>query len=74
MPATVVARVTGAAHARFLFGADAMVQLRDAARRQRPDSDPIQEALAPLLERYGCAFGDDLVTGDWTINTMPPWT
>lgn len=70
----VVARAAGAAHARFLFGADAVVQLRDAARRQRPDSDPMRDAMAPILERYGCAFGDDLVTGNWTINTMPPWT
>ncbi|MGV9214466.1 activator-dependent family glycosyltransferase [Micromonospora sp. RB23] len=69
----VVARACGAAHARMLFGADGYVQLRTAALRRRPDRDPLREWLEPLLERYGSRFDDDVLTGDWTIDTQPPW-
>ncbi|MEV0401535.1 nucleotide disphospho-sugar-binding domain-containing protein [Actinoallomurus sp. NPDC050550] len=69
----VAARACGAAHARMLFGADALVQLRSGARRQKPDADPMQDWLAALLGRYGAEYADDAVTGHWTIDTMPPW-
>ncbi|EHR52768.1 glycosyl transferase, UDP-glucuronosyltransferase [Saccharomonospora marina XMU15] len=64
----------GAAHARIMFGTDAFVQLRDAARRQRPDLDPVRDGMGPVLDRYGLDYTDDLPVGQWTINSMPPWT
>ncbi|MEV4258129.1 nucleotide disphospho-sugar-binding domain-containing protein, partial [Spirillospora sp. NPDC049652] len=62
-----------AAHARLLFGTDGYVQLRTAALRQRPGADPMRSWLEPLLARYGCDFGEDVITGDWTVDTQPPW-
>jgi glycosyltransferase (activator-dependent family) len=70
----VAARACGAAHARFLISPDALVQLRTAARRQNPGSDPIRDCLAPVLDRFGLDYDEDMVTGQWTINAMPPWT
>lgn len=69
----VAAQVTGTAHMRLLFGTDALVQLRQVAARQRPDSDPMGEWLQRELARYGSPFDEDVVTGQWTIDTMPPW-
>ncbi|MGC4847178.1 activator-dependent family glycosyltransferase [Micromonospora sp. DT15] len=72
----VVARACGAAHARILFGTDAFVQLWEAVRAaggSRPD--PMRAWLEPLLRTHGGgAFADDVVHGQWTIDTMPPWT
>lgn len=70
----VAARACGAAHARFVFGTDALVQLRTAAREQNPGSDPMQDCLEPILERFGMDFTEDMVVGQWSINAMPPWT
>lgn len=69
----VAARACGAAHARLLFGVDGYVQLRTAALRQRPDSDSLREWMQRLLDRYGCDFREDDLTGNWTIDTQPPW-
>ncbi|MFF0174063.1 activator-dependent family glycosyltransferase [Micromonospora profundi] len=72
----VVARACGAAHARILFGTDAFVQLWEAVRAaggSRPD--PMRTWLEPLLRTHGGGpFADDVVHGQWTIDTMPPWT
>lgn len=70
----VAARACGAAQARLLFGADGYVQLRQNALAQKPDSDPLRQWMERLLGRYGCTFDEDVLTGDWTIDTQPPWT
>jgi glycosyltransferase (activator-dependent family) len=70
----VAAKASGAAHGRVLFGADAFLQLREAARRQQPDRDPMRDWLQRTIQRYGGEFTEDLVTGQWTVDTMPPWT
>lgn len=70
----IAARASGAAHARLLFGTDALVQLRTNALRQRPDQDPMRTWLTKELDRIDESFAEDAVTGDWTIDTMPAWT
>lgn len=68
----VAARASGAAHARFLWGTDALTQLR-AAALGRGQGDPLRAWLEPTLARYGCAFDEEVVTGQWTIDTTPSW-
>lgn len=66
----IAARLSGAAHARFVFGTDAPSQLRAATG----DQDPVREAIRPILARYGLAYDEDTLDGQWSINAMPPWT
>ncbi len=66
----IAARAAGAAHARFVFGTDVLVQLRAAAG----DRDPVRDTVRPLLERYGLRYDEDTLRGQWSINAMPPWT
>ncbi|UQA97345.1 activator-dependent family glycosyltransferase [Streptomyces halobius] len=73
----VAARVTGAAHARLMFGLDLVGRMREsylAEVRGRPAAlreDPMREWLGWVMERYGGAFTEDLVTGQWTIDPVP---
>lgn len=73
----VAAMATGAAHARLMFGFDVIGRMRQsyrAALRERPPEhreDPFEEWLGPLLERYGCAFAEEAVVGQWTIDPVP---
>ncbi|WP_409493531.1 activator-dependent family glycosyltransferase [Amycolatopsis sp. cmx-11-12] len=75
----VAAKVTGAAHARMLFGLDFMANMRTAFTRlleRRPPElrdDPLREWLTPILARFGCDFTEDMAVGQWTIDTMPSW-
>ncbi|MCX4483288.1 activator-dependent family glycosyltransferase [Streptomyces anulatus] len=72
----IAARACGAAHARVLGGTDAVVQLREAWRSGVPGDtrqDPMRAWLEPLLDRYGCAFTEEAVTGQWTVDTQPEW-
>ncbi|WP_200827002.1 activator-dependent family glycosyltransferase [Thermomonospora echinospora] len=74
----VAAKACGAAHARLLYGLDMVALMRGrylAAMAERPPEwreDPLEEWLGPVLERYGCSFGEDVVTGQWTIDPVPP--
>lgn len=73
----VAAMATGAAHARLMFGFDVIGRMRQsyrAALHERPPEhreDPFEEWLGPLLERYGCAFAEEAVVGQWTIDPVP---
>jgi glycosyltransferase (activator-dependent family) len=75
----VAARACGAAHARVLIGTDSITQLRTAIREraarpgERPATDALRDWLGPILERYGCEFGEDVVLGQWTIDPLPDW-
>ncbi|WFE63012.1 activator-dependent family glycosyltransferase [Micromonospora sp. WMMD714] len=74
----VAARVSGAAHARFVWGPDGALRARQemlrlsrelpAAHRQ----DPTAEWLDGCLARYGGRFDEEIVTGQWTIDITPP--
>ncbi|GAA2898806.1 DUF1205 domain-containing protein [Streptosporangium fragile] len=75
----IAARACGAAHARLMYGLDVVGWMRerylDAVRRRPAElrEDPLEEWLAPVLERYGCAFGEDVVMGQWTVDPGPSW-
>ncbi len=73
----VAAKACGAAHARLLYGLDLVGHMRErylAQMLRRPPGlreDPIEEWLAPTLARYGHAFTEDVVVGQWTIDPVP---
>ncbi|MET9096649.1 activator-dependent family glycosyltransferase [Streptomyces cyaneofuscatus] len=74
----VVAKVTGAAHARLLFGLDVLGRMRAefnrhlAGRLPELRDDPVAEWLGYTLARYGQEFSEDMVVGQWTIDPVPP--
>jgi len=75
----VAARVSGAAHARLTYWyedilAFARAEFVSAAADQPPTDreDPTAEWLGGALRRYGHDFDEEIVTGQWTIDTMPP--
>ncbi|TDC45410.1 activator-dependent family glycosyltransferase [Actinomadura sp. KC345] len=76
--APVAARVCGAAHARFQYSLDLVGGIRQRYLRslaRRPPElreDPLEEWLSPILGRYGFAFDEDVVAGQWTIDPVPP--
>ncbi|WP_435149824.1 activator-dependent family glycosyltransferase [Micromonospora aurantiaca (nom. illeg.)] len=76
----VVARAAGAAHARFVAGPDVTMRVRREFRRLRDEQhpahreDPAAEWLAWSLDRLGADgdFTEDLLTGQWTIDSTAP--
>ncbi|WP_166354552.1 activator-dependent family glycosyltransferase [Phytoactinopolyspora limicola] len=76
--APIAARACGAAHGRLLTSLDLLGQMRvdflamlacqPAARRH----DPFREWLGWNLQRFGCSFGEDVVVGQFSLNTHPP--
>lgn len=76
----VVATVTGAAHARFLYGPDITLRVRQAflelAAAQEPEhvDDPTAEWLSAVLGRFGAGYDETVRTGHWSIDTTPPST
>ncbi|RAY12772.1 glycosyl transferase family 28 [Actinomadura craniellae] len=77
MAGAVAARACGAAHARLLYGLDLVGRMREeylAEVARRPADlreDPLAEWLGWTMARYGGAFGEDLVVGQWTIDPIP---
>ncbi|MFD6916215.1 activator-dependent family glycosyltransferase [Streptomyces virginiae] len=73
----VAATVTGAAHARLLFGADLLGHSRQLFRQEHDRlpagerSDPLAEWLGEVLDGYGGHFTEDVVTGHWTMDGLP---
>ncbi|MFF8099491.1 activator-dependent family glycosyltransferase [Streptomyces sp. NPDC016640] len=73
----VAARACGAAHARILWGPDAIGRSRrrflEALHEVPPElrEDPIAEWLGWTLERYGCAYDERDVLGHWVIDPGP---
>ncbi|MGH4011327.1 MAG: activator-dependent family glycosyltransferase [Pseudonocardiaceae bacterium] len=76
----IVARVIGAAHARLVYGPDITTRARQVFTRQAeaqpPEhrEDPTGEWLERSLQRFGCHFDDEILTGQWTIDPTPPST
>ncbi|MFD7229149.1 activator-dependent family glycosyltransferase [Streptomyces sp. NPDC059881] len=74
----IAARASGAAHARLLsfpdlFGSTRRLFLEQlAARGFGQYDDSLGEWLAWTLARHGCAFDEEIVTGQWSIDQMPP--
>ncbi|MFD0904628.1 activator-dependent family glycosyltransferase [Actinomadura sediminis] len=75
----VVARATGAAHARMLFGLDHFGRMRalfhelGADAPGGPGDDPMGDWLAARLEPFGGGFDEEAVTGQLTIDPLPSW-
>ncbi|MCT2585142.1 activator-dependent family glycosyltransferase [Actinophytocola gossypii] len=79
----IAATVSGAAHARVLFGQDYVYRMyRDyldllAAQPADRRDDPVSDWLTGRLGRYGHEFDPDraleLMTGQWTVDPTPPW-
>ncbi|WP_328328307.1 MULTISPECIES: nucleotide disphospho-sugar-binding domain-containing protein [unclassified Streptomyces] len=75
--AGVAAKVTGARHARFLWGQDNIGWLRAksraalAERGAGADEDPVTALMSPMLEAHGLDFTEDLLLGEWSIDPMP---
>ncbi|MDT0456846.1 activator-dependent family glycosyltransferase [Streptomyces sp. DSM 41527] len=73
----IAARATGAAHARLLFGTDMYGVAREhflRLRAQQPESgrtDPMAAWLGGYARKYGTEFGEDMVTGQLTIDLVP---
>ncbi|WP_431727227.1 nucleotide disphospho-sugar-binding domain-containing protein [Verrucosispora sp. TAA-831] len=75
----IAARVSGAAHARLVFAYDPAGWSLDrlaAGRRALVaaglDENPLATLLRPLAVRYGVQVDDELLTGQWTLDTAPP--
>lgn len=79
-PGPVAARACGAAQVRSTFGRDHWGRMRSLflrMRAERPealDEDPVADWVTAKLARYGCAFDEDVILGQATIDSMPVWT
>ncbi|WNM31351.1 activator-dependent family glycosyltransferase [Streptomyces sp. Li-HN-5-11] len=73
----VAALASGAAHARLLSFPDMFLNARKLFleglrnRRSPNDDDPMADWLGPVLARFGCEFGEEAVTGQWSVDQMP---
>ncbi|MCP3804654.1 activator-dependent family glycosyltransferase [Allokutzneria sp. A3M-2-11 16] len=82
LAAPIAATVSGAAHARLLWGPDVVTRARQQflrAMAEQPEEhreDPFAEWMTWTLARYGKekAFSEDLLTGQWTIDPSAPST
>ncbi|GHB16561.1 glycosyl transferase [Streptomyces viridiviolaceus] len=74
----VAAKATGAAHARLLGFPDLFANTHLTLRRRQSElpeelrDDPLEEWLAYTLDRHGAAFDPETVTGQWSVDQMPP--
>ncbi|MDP9870277.1 MULTISPECIES: nucleotide disphospho-sugar-binding domain-containing protein [Streptosporangium] len=75
----VAARVSGAAYARMLLGADylgwsmdRLAERRDEVRAAGLSENPQADLVRPLAEKYGIEVDDELLYGQWSIDPMPP--
>ncbi|MEU7181081.1 MULTISPECIES: activator-dependent family glycosyltransferase [Streptomyces] len=74
----VAAHVTGAAHARLLWGPDLFLRVYDRFRQVLDGQpaehwdDALQEWLTWTLNRFAADFHPEVITGQWTIDQMPP--
>ncbi|MEU3984560.1 activator-dependent family glycosyltransferase [Streptomyces sp. NPDC026672] len=73
-PAPIAARVSGAAHARLVWGTDNVGVIHERTKRELADPDseltehPWLSWFGPLLERYGLEFSDEMLLGQWTLD------
>jgi len=73
----VAAEAVGAAHARVLYSVDVYTRMRQDflhARAQQPPerrTDAMRDWLSGWARRYGVAFCEDLVNGQFTVAPLP---
>ncbi|MFE0042384.1 nucleotide disphospho-sugar-binding domain-containing protein [Streptomyces albireticuli] len=75
-PSPIAARACGAAHARLLWGLDRFGWLRAEYLKGRTaaggtEPDLMAGMMRPLLDRFGVAFDEDLLVGQWSVNPWP---
>ncbi|HZM78187.1 MAG TPA: nucleotide disphospho-sugar-binding domain-containing protein [Candidatus Limnocylindrales bacterium] len=71
--AAVAARLSGAAHARLLWGPDYCSWGHELfSGRGSGLDDPLVAAVAPVADRYGLELDDELMFGQWTVDPTPP--
>jgi glycosyltransferase (activator-dependent family) len=74
----IAAKACGAAHARMLWSIDVLGATREHFLRLRAQAppgehgDPLAEWLGGYGGKYGYEFTEDMVTGHFTIDQMPP--
>jgi glycosyltransferase (activator-dependent family) len=74
---SVAAAASGAAHARLLSFPDLFYNVRRnmlarmATEPAELHDDPLAEWLGYTLDRHGCAYTPEAVTGQWSIDQMP---
>ena len=77
LPAPIAARLSGAAHARMMWGPDyfAWSRKKFLERPQPPGAEPVEDpqlaVLGPMLDRYGMEFDEELLLGQWTVDPLP---
>jgi glycosyltransferase (activator-dependent family) len=67
----IAAKACGAAHARFLWSLDVFGVTRERFLALAPDFDPLRDWLGSYGRKYGFEFGEDLVTGEFTLDALP---
>lgn len=73
----VAATAAGAVHARVLYSVDVYTRMREDflhAKAQRPPGervDRLRDWLAGWAGKYGRAFSEDLVNGQFTVDPLP---
>jgi glycosyltransferase (activator-dependent family) len=76
--APVAARAAGAVHARHMWGVDVLARVRAVFLRRMAEEGgrPADDALATWLSRHAAAhgveFSEELVTGQFTLDYVPP--
>jgi glycosyltransferase (activator-dependent family) len=74
----IAAKATGAAHARISWGLDVFGMARhhflEVMNRQPPAKrdDPMANWLGGQAERFGSEISEDMITGQFTIEQIPP--
>lgn len=74
LAAPIAARVSGAAHARLVWGMDNVAVIHDRTKRELADPQseltehPWLSWFGPMLERYGFELDDEMLLGQWTLD------
>jgi glycosyltransferase (activator-dependent family) len=74
----IAAKACGAAHARLLHGVDVFALARrhflrlEAQQAPEDRGDPLAEWLGGYARKYGAEFTEDMTTGQFTIDQLPP--
>lgn len=77
-PGAVAARACGAAHGRIQYGLDYTGWVRRrfaelaAESGGTPGEDPMAARMRSELDRFGLEFSEELVTGQFTVDLLPP--
>ncbi|MET0234365.1 MAG: activator-dependent family glycosyltransferase [Kibdelosporangium sp.] len=75
---SIAAKACGAAHGRLLWGIDVFGATREQFLRRKASqpieqqADPLADWLAGYGRKYGFEFSEDMTTGNFTIDQLPP--